>query len=68
MESVPQVCLQNAMLGIRSFSNKHPHDAVRGLGLFILGCLPLGENQFTSLVFFTYNFFPKIMFRVRDGA
>ena len=62
MESFPQVCMQSAVLGMQSFFNKHPHDMVKGLGLLILGCLSLCENQFTSLVFFACNFFPKMMF------
>lgn len=59
MESFPQVCMQSTVLGIQSFFNKHLHDMAKGLGLLILSCLSLWENQFTSLVFFTYNFSPK---------
>lgn len=61
MESFSQVCMQNAVLGIRSFLNKHPHDVVKRLGLSILGCLSLCENQFISWVFFAYSFFPNIL-------
>lgn len=52
MESFSQVCMQNTVLGMRSFLSKHPHDVVKGLGPSILGCLSLCENQFKSLVFF----------------
>ena len=64
MESFPQVCMQNAVLGIQSFFRKCPHGMVKGLGLLILSCLSLLENQFTSLVFFAYNFSPKWCFYI----
>ena len=64
MESFPQVCMQSTVLGIQSFFNKHLHDMAKGLGLLILSCLSLWENQFTSLVFFTYNFSPKWCFYI----
>lgn len=58
MESSSQVCMQNTVLSIRSFLNKHPHDVVHGLGLSILGYLSLCENQIKSLVFFAYSSSP----------
>lgn len=60
MESLSQMCMQSTVLGIQSFFSKHPHDAVKEMGLLILGCLWLCENRFKSLVFFTCNFSPKM--------
>lgn len=60
-ESLSQVCMQNTVLGIPSFFNKHPHDVGKGQSLSILGCLSLCENQFKSLVFFAYSFVTKIL-------